>query len=258
MSDSGRRSRVDALQGVSFDIREGEIFALVGESGSGKTTLARCILGMLQPASGKICYDGIDITGRKKTQTQKARLAREIQFISQDPGAALDPSMTVRDIIAEPLQIHRMFSDTKQLEEHIRFMLREVQLDEHLLERTPARLSGGQKQRVSIARAYGMDPKLLVADEMLASLDVSIQAQIVELLLSLRRRHDTTVLFISHDLSMVRLIADRVGVMQRGRLVEVAETEKLFRDPQHPYTRTLLSSMPVPDPEEEKKRVVIR
>ncbi len=254
----GRRSRVDALQGVSFDIREGEIFALVGESGSGKTTLARCILGMLRPASGKVCYDGIDITDRRKLRDQKDRLAREIQFISQDPGAALDPSMTVRDIIAEPLQIHRVFPGAKQLEDHIRTMLLEVQLDEHLLDRTPARLSGGQKQRVSIARAYGMDPKLLIADEMLASLDVSIQAQIVELLQSLRKRHDTAVLFISHDLAMVRLIADRVGVMQRGRLVEVAETEKLFRDPQHPYTRTLLSSMPVPDPKKEKKRVVIR
>lgn len=254
----GRRSRVDALQGVSFELREGEIFALVGESGSGKTTLARCILGMLRPASGKVCYDGIDITDRRKLRDQRARLAREIQFISQDPGAALDPSMTVRDIIAEPLQIHRVFPGAKQLDEHIRAMLREVQLDEHLLDRTPGRLSGGQKQRVSIARAYGMDPKLLIADEMLASLDVSIQAQIVELLQSLRTRHDTAVLFISHDLAMVRLIADRVGVMQRGRLVEVAETEKLFRDPQHPYTRTLLSSMPVPDPEKEKERVVIR
>lgn len=248
----GKRNRVQACDGISFDIRRGEIFALVGESGSGKTTLARCILGMLSPQSGTILYDGIDITDRRRARSVKGRLTSEIQFISQDPGAALDPSMTVRDIIAEPLQIHRVFDRHRDLDAYIRGMLREVQLDEYLMDRTPAELSGGQKQRLSIARAYSMDPKLLVADEPLASLDVSIQAQMIDLFLSLREKHGTALLFISHDLAMVRLIAGRTGVMQGGRLVECAATDALFSDPQDPYTKKLLSVIPAPDPGQSK------
>ena len=252
------RGSVQALDHVSFEIRQGEVFSLVGESGSGKSTLARCILRMLRPTEGQILYDRIRITDRRHTRAFRDRLAREIQFISQDPGAALDAHMTVRDIIAEPLLIHRIFSSRQELDEYIRAMLREVQLDENLLDRYPAQLSGGQKQRVSIARAYSMNPKLLVADEPLSSLDVSIQAQIIELFLSLQKRHDTALLFISHDLSMVRLFSDRVGVMYRGRMVEQADAVKLFHKPEHPYTRALLSAVPIPDPRREKQRQLIR
>ena len=252
------RGSVQALDHVSFEIRQGEVFSLVGESGSGKSTLARCILRMLRPTEGQITYDRIRVTDRRHTRAFRDRLAREIQFISQDPGAALDAHMTVRDIIAEPLLIHRIFSSRQELDEYIRAMLREVQLDENLLDRYPAQLSGGQKQRVSIARAYSMNPKLLVADEPLSSLDVSIQAQIIELFLSLQKQHDTALLFISHDLSMVRLFSDRVGVMYRGRMVEQADAVKLFRKPEHPYTRALLSAVPIPDPRREKQRQLIR
>ena len=246
----GKRAQVKAAEDVSFDIASGELFALVGESGSGKTTLARCILGWYQPVSGRILYDGIDITGRSGrnssiTREDRLRLSREIQFISQDPGAALDPRMTVRELIAEPLRIHGIYPGRREREDFIRSMLREVQLDDRVLDRIPAQLSGGQKQRVSIARAYSMNPRLLVADEPLASLDVSIQAQIVELLLSLQQRHGTSILFISHDLAMVELIADRVGVMYRGHLVETAPTAELFHKPRHPYTKTLLASIPM-------------
>ncbi len=248
----GRRAQVRAAKDVSFAIRPGEIFALVGESGSGKTTVARCILGWYQPAAGQILYDGTDITGwsgrafsNVVSREVRSRLAREIQFISQDPGAALDPKMTVRELLREPLQIHGICNGRREQEEYIRQMLREVQLDDNVLDRIPGQLSGGQKQRVSIARAYSMNPRLLVADEPLAALDVSIQAQIVELLQSLQLRHGTSILFISHDLSMVKLIADHVGVLYHGDLVETAETEKLFRSPQHPYTKKLLASMPV-------------
>ncbi|MBQ9060738.1 MAG: ABC transporter ATP-binding protein [Firmicutes bacterium] len=252
------RGSVQALDHVSFDIRQGEVFSLVGESGSGKSTLARCLLRMIRPTEGEIIYDRIHITDRRQARAFRSRLSREIQFISQDPGAALDARMTVRDIIAEPLRIHRLFENRRELDDYIASMLREVQLDENLMDRYPAQLSGGQKQRASIARAYSMNPKLLIADEPLSSLDVSIQAQIIELFLSLQKQHDTALLFISHDLSMVRLFSDRVGVMYGGQMVEQADTETLFGKPSHPYTRALLSAVPIPDPRREKQRQLIR
>ena len=214
------RSSVRALDKVSFDIRKGETFALVGESGSGKSTLAKCVLGMIRPTSGKVIYDGTEITGRRLGRKDRMQLARKIQFISQDPGAALDQKMTVRELIAEPLQIHRMFPNRSSLDEYVLSMLQEVQLDASFLDRYPAQLSGGQKQRVSIARAYSMNPELLIADEPTSSLDVSIQAQIIELFLSLQKKHETSLLFISHDLPLVRLISDRIGIMQRGQMIK--------------------------------------
>lgn len=200
------------------------------------------------------------LRGTEAITTREAmlRLSREIQFISQDPGAALNPHMTVREIVAEPLQIHRVWKNRRDLDNRIRSMLREVLLEEDLMDRYPAELSGGQKQRVSIARAYIMEPKLLVADEPTASLDVSIQAQIMNLFATLKEKHDAALLFISHDLSLVRLISDRVGVMRRGQLVELAPTEELFRSPAHPYTKTLLSAIPIPDPIRERQRQMIR
>ncbi|MDO4869327.1 MAG: ABC transporter ATP-binding protein [Bacillota bacterium] len=235
----GRRGIVKAVQNVSFDIRKGEVFALVGESGSGKSTLARCVMGLYQPLNGTVQYNDKYIPDR-----------RRIGFVSQDPGAALNPKMTVRDIIAEPLQIQGLIKERAALDAHIAGLLREVNLDERYMDRYPPELSGGQKQRVNIARAYGMDPGLLVADEPLASLDVSIQAQIVEVFADLRDKHDTAMLFIAHDLSMVKFISDRVGVMYRGRLVELAPAAELFARPLHPYTRSLLSAVPVPDPDQ--------
>ena len=248
----GRHTSIDAVRDVSFEIRPGEIFSLVGESGCGKTTLARCVLGMYRPMKGTILYDGLNITRRDRgsipRREDRNRLAREIQFISQDPGAALDTRMTVRELIAEPLRLHGICKSREEREEYIVSMLREVQLDERIMDRTPAQLSGGQKQRVSIARAYSMNPRLLVADEPLASLDVSIQAQIAELLQGLQLQHHTSILFISHDLSMVNLLSDRVAVMYQGQLVETGSAEAVFHDPQHPYTKKLLAAMPGPQP----------
>ena len=222
----GRKSYLTVADDVSFEIGRGEILGLVGRSGSGKTTLARCILGMYKPYGGKIIYDGIDITDRRHLGANrsemaqiKKKLAREIQFISQDSGAALDGKMTVRQLIAEPLQIQKMFQSRGEMDEYIMSLLREVNIDENMIDRFPHELSGGQRQRVSIARAYGMDPKLLICDEPLASLDVSIQAQIVELFLKLQRKHGTSMLFIAHDLSMVDFISDRTVVLEKGRLV---------------------------------------
>ena len=222
----GRKSYLTVAEDVSFEIRRGEILGLVGRSGSGKTTLARCILGMYKPYGGKIIYDGIDITDRRHLGANrsemaqiKKKLAREIQFISQDSGAALDGKMTVRQLIAEPLQIQKMFPSKSEMDEYILSLMREVNIDENMIDRFPHELSGGQRQRVSIARAYGMNPKLLICDEPLASLDVSIQAQIVELFLKLQRKHGTSMLFIAHDLSMVDFISDRTVVLEKGRLV---------------------------------------
>ena len=228
----GRRSLVKAVEDVSFDVKTGEIFGLVGRSGSGKTTLARCILGMYKPMKGSVIYDGVDITDRRKIEgdrreaaEMRKRLAQEIQFISQDPGAALDGKMTVRELIAEPLKIHRKFSSRTEMDAYIRSLLREVNIDEEMLDRYPHELSGGQRQRVSIARAYGMDPKLLICDEPLASLDVSIQAQIVELFRKLRKKPGTAMIFIAHDLEMVRFISDRMGVMDSGRMTTADELD---------------------------------
>ena len=222
----GRKSYLTVAEDVSFEIKRGEILGLVGRSGSGKTTLARCILGMYKPYGGKIIYDGMDMTDRRHLGANrseiaqiKRKLAREIQFISQDSGAALDGKMTVRQLIAEPLQIQKMFQSRREMDEYIMSLMREVNIDDNMIDRYPHELSGGQRQRVSIARAYGMDPKLLVCDEPLASLDVSIQAQIVELFLKLQRKHGTSMLFIAHDLSMVDFISDRTVVLEKGRLV---------------------------------------
>lgn len=229
----GRRSYVQAVRDVSFDIRKGEVLAMVGESGGGKSTVARCLLGIYRPSGGKITFNENYVPDK-----------RRIGFISQDPGTALNPRMKVRDIIAEPLKIQKRFSDKAELDARIRQLVSEVGLEESYLDRYPPQLSGGQNQRVSIARAYGMEPELLIADEPLASLDVTIQAQIAELFSRMQKKYDTTVLFISHDLSMVKTVSDRTAVMYRGSIVELAPTEKIFREPQHSYTRKLLAAVP--------------
>lgn len=252
----GRDSYVKAISHVTFDIYKGEVLAIVGESGSGKSTLARCLLGIHDPLDGKALYEGIQITNSRLSRKEREKISREIQFISQDFGAALDPKMTVRDIIAEPLKIHRLYRNKSDRDEHIKDILKKVQLDEKILTRRPSELSGGQKQRVSIARAFVMNPRLLIADEPLSSLDVSIQAQIVEVLSALKNDRDTAMLFIAHDLSMVEFISDRVGVMYKGHLVELAGTKELFENPVHSYTKSLLAAAPKPDPVTEKARSI--
>ena len=247
-----RKIAIDAVKDVSFSVDRGEILGLVGESGSGKSTVARCVMGILKPTGGKVTYDGIDVNGARLSREEKTRLQCERQIIFQDSGSALNPRMSVRRILSEPLDIHGLYRDRVDREALIRQNLDFVGLDAGILESRP----GGQRQRVSIARALLMKPKLIVADEPIASLDVSIQAQIVNLFKHLQAEHGFTFLFIAHDLAMVEFLCDRVGVMSKGRLVELAPTRQLYDAPRHPYTKALLSAMPIPDPRRERSREI--
>ena len=245
---------VRALDRLSFSIRRGEIYGLVGESGSGKSTAARCVMNLVQPRAGQIFYQGIDITNPRQFAANKKLLQTSRQMIFQDSTSSLNGRMKVCDIIAEPMRIARMTPKRGTYRKEAAFQMKYVGLDEMYLDKYPAELSGGQRQRVAIARALCMEPELLVADEPVSALDVSIQAQIINLFRHLQAEHGFSFLFIAHDLSMVRYLCDRVGVLLRGRLVEEAPAAELFSRPQHPYTRALISAMPLPDPIRERNR----
>ena len=252
-----KHAAIKAVDDVSFQIKKGEIFGLVGESGSGKSTVARCIMNIYKPTAGNIVYQGVDVCDRKAFRRHHKMLQASRQIIFQDSTSSLNQRMTVADIIAEPMSIHRIKPPRGSLRAEAQFQLKYVGMDESYLDKYPTELSGGQRQRVAIARALSMEPQLLVADEPIASLDVSIQAQIINLFKHCNRDHGHTMLFIAHDLSMVEYLCDRVGVMYHGKLVEVAPTAELYGNPQHPYTKALLSAIPVPDPiaQRNKKRV---
>lgn len=252
-----RTLSVPALDGVSFQLQAGEIFGLVGESGSGKSTAARCVMNLLRPTGGQIRYKGVDILDPRQFRTNRTLLQTTRQIIFQDSSSSLNPRMTVGQIIAEPMVIHRITPPRDSLRAEAEFQLQRVGLDGSFLERRPLELSGGQRQRVAVARALSMEPELLVADEPVAALDVSIQAQLLNLFRHLQREHGFTLLFIAHDLSVVKYLCDRVGVLYRGRLVELAPAPELFVHPLHPYTRALLSAIPIPDPRLERARVPI-
>lgn len=248
---------VRALDRLSFSIRRGEIYGLVGESGSGKSTAARCVMNLVQPRAGQIFYQGIDITNPRQFAANKKLLQTSRQMIFQDSTSSLNGRMKVCDIIAEPMRIARMTPKRGTYRKEAAFQMKYAGLDEMYLDKYPAELSGGQRQRVAIARALCMEPELLVADEPVSALDVSIQAQIINLFRHLQAEHGFSFLFIAHDLSMVRYLCDRVGVLLRGRLVEEAPAAELFSRPQHPYTRALISAMPLPDPIRERNRKLI-
>ena len=250
----GKHLCVNAVDDVSFQMHKGEIFGLVGESGSGKSTVARCIMNVYKPTAGKIFYNGIETTDRREFRKHHKMLEADRQIIFQDSTSSLNSRMTVAEIIAEPMGIHRIKPPRGSMRAEAEFQLSYVGMDASYLDKYPTELSGGQRQRVAIARALSMEPELLVADEPIASLDVSIQAQIVNLLRHCNREHGCSMLFIAHDLSMVEYLCDRVGVMYRGKLVEVAPTEELYANPQHPYTQALLSAIPIPDPIAERSR----
>lgn len=247
----GKKSVVKAVDDVSFRIYKGEIFGLVGESGSGKSTIARCIMNIYSPQSGRIFYKGIDICDKKAFRENKKMLQRERQLIFQDSASSLNERMKVRDIIAEPMKIQHIAPPRGSLWKEAAFQMYHVGLDKDYMSQYPAELSGGQRQRVAIARALSMEPKLLVADEPVASLDVSIQAQIINLFKHLQEEHGFSFLFISHDLAMVEFLCDRVGVMHHGRLVETAPVKELFENPRHPCTKALLSALPIPYPKKK-------
>ena len=250
----GKHAVIKAVDDVSFQMKKGEIFGLVGESGSGKSTVARCIMNIYKPTAGKILYNGIDVCDRAQFRKHHKTLEADRQIIFQDSTSSLNQRMKVADIIAEPMYIHRIKPPRGSLRAEAEFQLSYVGMDASYLDKYPSELSGGQRQRIAIARALSMEPELLIADEPIASLDVSIQAQIINLFKHCNQDHGCSILFIAHDLSMVEYLCDRVGVMYHGKLVEVAPTTELFADPQHPYTQALLSAIPIPDPIAERSR----
>lgn len=243
-----RKLAVQALDDLSFQVRRGEIFGLVGESGSGKSTVARCVMNLYQPTGGEIWFNGVNVTDRNQRRKHKKMLERKRQLIFQDSGSSMNQRMKVVDVITEPMRIQHIQTARRTPREEAAFQLKYVGLDGSYLDQYPAELSGGQRQRVNIARALSMEPELLVADEPVAALDVSIQAQIINLFRHLQEEHGFSILFIAHDLAMVEYLCDRVGVLYRGKLVECAPTKALFANPSHPYTQALLSAIPIPDP----------
>jgi len=249
---------VHAVDQVSFDIKKNETFGLVGESGCGKTTIAKCMLYLEPPTSGEILFNEKNITEifKKARKDQVLALRRQMQYIFQNPYSSLDPRMTVADIIMEPLEVHKHIP-RNQWQDRMYELLRMVGLEDYHAERYPHEFSGGQRQRVCIARALAVDPQFIAADEPVASLDVSVRAQILNLLQELQQKLGITYLYISHDLSTVRHICHRVAVMYLGKIVEIAETDELFENPLHPYTVALLSAIPVPDPKRKTHRIIL-
>ena len=248
-----RSYTVKAVNGVSFEIYPGETYGLVGESGSGKTTIGRSIIRLYNPTEGRIIFDGMDITGKLEGKTRET-LRENMQMIFQDPMASLNPRKKVSDIIGEGLDIHHRYTSREDRAEQISAMLRKVGLSPEHAARYPHQFSGGQRQRVGIARALIMNPKLIIADECISALDVSIQAQVVNLMKDIQEETSCAYLFIAHDLSMVKYISDRIGVLHLGYLVEAGTKEEIFSNPVHPYTKSLLSAIPHPNPEVEKRR----
>ena len=248
-----KKNVVKAIDDISFEIFEGETFGLVGESGSGKSTTGRALLRLYKPTDGEILFEGKDIANLKKGK-ELLEFRKEAQMIFQDPYASLDGRMKVRDIIAEGIDIHGLAKTAEDRDAMVDELLETVGLNKEHANRYPHEFSGGQRQRIGIARALAVNPKFIVCDEAISALDVSIQAQIVNLLKRLQKEIGLTYLFIAHDLSMVKYISDRIAVMYRGRIVEMGSADCVYNNPQHPYTKSLLSAIPLPDPREEKNR----
>lgn len=253
----GKGQTLKAVDDVSFHIKQGETFGIVGESGCGKSTAGRTIIGLYNRTEGEVLYDGKNV----HTMTEKERFAfhRKMQMIFQDPYASLNPRSTVQEIISEPMEVHGLYPSKKERLERVYQLLEDVGLNRDHANRYPHEFSGGQRQRIGIARALALDPEFIIADEPISALDVSVQAQVVNLLKGLQKKKGLTYLFIAHDLSMVKHISDRIGVMYLGNLVELTTSENLYKNPLHPYTQALLSAIPIPDPdvEDHRERIIL-
>ena len=251
--NAGKKNEVKAIDNVSFDIYEGEVFGLVGESGSGKTTVGRTILKLYDFDDGDITFAGQSLSNISGKDLKEFR--KSAQMIFQDPQASLNGRMKIRDIVAEGLDIHKLTSSKEERDERVQHLLDLVGLNKDHLTRYPHEFSGGQRQRIGIARALAVKPKFIIADEPISALDVSIQAQVVNLMQKLQHEQGLTYLFIAHDLSMVKYISDRIGVMHWGKMLEIGTSDDVYNDPIHPYTKSLLSAIPEPDPDFEKNRI---
>lgn len=254
-SGFGKKEFVKAVDGVTFEVKKGEVFGIVGESGCGKSTLGRGVCKLENLTSGHVYLDGEDITEYNDRRMRSIR--KKVQMVFQDPYASLNPRMSVFDIIAEPLLVHHLYQDKADLEKKVLDLLHRVGLDDYHANRYPHEFSGGQRQRIGIARALAVEPSLIIADEPVSALDVSIQAQVLNLLNELKHDLDLTYIFVAHDLSVVEYISDRVGVMYLGNFVEVGEKEKIYSNPMHPYTQALLSAVPVTDPTAKRERILL-
>jgi peptide/nickel transport system ATP-binding protein/oligopeptide transport system ATP-binding protein len=252
---AGKRELVRAVDGVDFDLGRGKVLGLVGESGSGKTTLGRSVLRLVEPTAGTIRFEGQDIRALKGHRLRQMR--RRLQIVSQDPYASLSPRMQIGQIVAEPIKLHRIVP-AAETKDRVLELLSRVGIEPYFYHRYPHEMSGGQRQRIAIARALSLEPDLIVADEPVSALDVSVQAQILNIFLDLKRRDGIAMLFISHDVSVVERIAGRIAVMYRGLILEQAETDALIRNPLHPYTKALLSAVPTARPGEKRKRIRLR
>lgn len=252
-----RSNVLKAVNEVSFHVYKGETFGLVGESGCGKTTIGRTIMGLYDKTSGHVLYDGEDI--HQYNKEEKFNFYRKMQMIFQDPYASLNPRSTVREVISEPMEVHGLYKSGREQLQRVYELLEEVGLNRDHANRYPHEFSGGQRQRIGIARALALNPEFIVADEPISALDVSVQAQVVNLLKELQVEKGLTFLFIAHDLSMVKQISDRIGVMYLGNIVELTASEELYENPLHPYTQALLSAIPIPDPdiEESRERIIL-